>query len=711
MDELINLARIVTDRRLKVLPLLDFNARHGVNKEMTLVNLSVDNQSRSQQQTVKELYGKNDSPSQTAFRKLKSRVQQKLLNHLFFLDESDPRHPVSRRYEQQCLSLYYQISTLQAEGEFIIAERLARKALRLAEALEFTQYAVLCGQLLRNMYADLQRPSSFHSNNKKLVANQRRLALEEEAAQIYWEAKLMLAHTVRARRTVLEKISAYSTQLEALHQKADTFTTFIYYYRTRLSQEELVGNYAEIIRLTGATARRWVQGTVNRKRFDKLYNNYMSVYAHLRNRHAATGLKLAEEYAKDFHYSSANWLYFLETYLLLALHAGQYGQAQDLLQSARRSVYYPKQRQTAQERWDLYEAYLQFVRPELSPLRMRSFNAFVQTVPGHSRDKQGYNVAVLVLQFLYYLRQRDVESLLVRLENLRKYQQRHLREAGALRSQLFFRLLAITVKSDFDPVLCQQQAEPLLKKMQAVPPPGEAFSEIEIVPYEDLWVLTLEILKTTAAQVTEENRHLVSRPIQPSDLGAVIGSDTYFGQAPKNTLVGLEDWSCRKRSFPAAPVLFACYFKLGAAVLLAADFGGVWGHGLRIAVTGEGEAVLADALSYQVFHHSFGPTLTQIFVVGGVADVVGVAGYFQAQSGRFCHQGLQTQQLGCAFLAQRGLVEVEENVVEHHLHAHVELLEGNVLDHLRVGCPGRQIEVLGVKQVAFLPHDDAVVHP
>lgn len=509
MEELINLAQIVTDRRLKVLPLLDFNAKSGANKEMTLVNMLVDNQSRTQQQTIRELYGKSDTASHTAFRKLKSRVQQKLLNHLFFLDESDPRHPISRRYEQQCLSLYYQISTLHQEGEYAIAERLARKALRLAETLEFTQYAVLCGQLLRSMYVDLQRPSNFKSNNKKLAANQKLLALEEEAAQVYWEAKSMLAHTVRSRRLVLEKISAYANRLEELHQVANTFTTFIFHYRTRLAQEELVGNYKEIIRLTTATTRSWERGTINRKRFDKRYNNYMSVYAHLRNQQPVEGLKLAEDYAKDFHYSAANWLYFLETYLLLAIHAGQYGQAQDLLQSARKSMYYAKQRQAAQQRWDLYEAYLQFVRPEGSPLRMRSFNAFVQTVPSHSRDKQGYNVAVLILQFLYYLRQRDLEGLLVRLEGLRKYQQRHLRDAGALRSQLFFRLLAITVKSDFDPALSQQLGEPLLKKMQAAPPPGEAFSEIEIVPYEDLWALALEILKVTAAQVTEESRHLV----------------------------------------------------------------------------------------------------------------------------------------------------------------------------------------------------------
>lgn len=509
MDGLNNLARIVTDRRQKVLPLLDFTAKPTSNKEMALLNFLIDEQGKSQQQIVKALYGKNDAASRTAFRKLKSRVQQKMLNHLFFLDESDPRHELSRRYEQQCLNLYYQVSTLYREGEYYNAERLGRKALRLAESMEFTHYAVMCGQILRSIYADMQQPAKFRSNNKKLAANQQKQAEEEEAATIFWEVKAMMAYTVRARRTMLGKIEVHLKQLEELHKKAGTFITFFYFYRTQVAREELIGNYEKLIRLTAESVKSWGEGKINRIRFDKRFNNYMSVYAHLRSRQAEKGLRLAEEYAKDFHYSSNNWLYFLEIYMLLALHAGQYGQAQELLQTARKSLYFAKQRHAAQERWNLYEVYLQFIRPEASPLRIRSFNTFIQTVPTHSRDKQGYNVAVLILQFLHYLRQRDLDAVLLRLESLRKYQQRHLREAGALRSQLFFRLLAITVKSEFDPAESQRLAEPLLQRMQAAPPPGEAFSEIEIVPYENLWALTLEILKATAALVQEENRHLV----------------------------------------------------------------------------------------------------------------------------------------------------------------------------------------------------------
>ncbi|AII52731.1 hypothetical protein N008_12190 [Hymenobacter sp. APR13] len=436
-------------------------------------------------------------------------MQQKLLNHLYFLDETDTRHLVSRRYEYQVLNLYMQVSVLYSEGELKAAESLSRKGQRLAQTHEMTQYVVLFGQLLRGIYADIRMPARYQANKLLLEKSQKTLAIEEEASQLYWDVKGTVAYNVRTRRSILDKMDGVVQKLAEFYKSAGTFITFHYHYRVQLIQQELLGNYQEIIRITGATARLLEQGKINNKRFDKRFNAYMSVYAHFRSRKVENGLRLAELHAKEFHHSSVNWLYYLEIYLLLAIHAGQYGEALELLATARKNVYFDKQQAVAQQRWDLYMVYLQFVRPELSPVRMRNFTTFVQTVPDHSRDKQGYNVAVLILQFLHFLRQRDLENILTRLESLRKYQQRYLRETGNVRSQLFFRLLAIVVKEEFNPTTSRKKGEAVLKKLQASPPPGEAFAEIEIVPYEQLWQITLDILQTTALYNAEQDKKLV----------------------------------------------------------------------------------------------------------------------------------------------------------------------------------------------------------
>jgi len=501
MDELANLARIVTDRRLKATPLLDFGSKSSSNKEVELVRILEKAPDSTQLQLTKTLYGSASATSQAALRKLKSRVQQKLLHHLYFLDQSDPRHLVSRQYELQCIELLHQVSVLQGEGEYKMSERLLRKCLRLASDGEFTQYSVMAARLLRNVYAQQRQPALYKAASAKLTQYQRQLEIEEEAGNLYWATKMTQTHTVRSSRNLLNKLPEYLQRLQALHKQAKSYATFHYLYTTQLMYEGMIGNYEGIIRLTMDTARLAAKGKINKKRFDKRFNHFMTVYAHLRSRQAQEGLKLAEEYFKEFHPSSGNWFYFLEHYLLLAIHAKNYTRAQELLKLARQNPYYRKQRIAAQQRWELFETYLHFVQPEQSPLRKLHFSQFVLTVPDYSRDKRGHNVAILILQFLYYLRNHDAEGLLTRMEGLRKYQQRHLREAETLRSQLFLRLLMLTIKENFDVQACEKKGQALLNRLRETPPPGEAFAEIEIIPYEELWALTLEILRVNAKEL------------------------------------------------------------------------------------------------------------------------------------------------------------------------------------------------------------------
>jgi hypothetical protein len=85
MKEIANLARIVTLRRLKNEPLLDLSARQP-GKEAQLASLLAADVNITKLQITKRLYGKSSEANQTALLRLRGRMQDKLLNHLFFLD-------------------------------------------------------------------------------------------------------------------------------------------------------------------------------------------------------------------------------------------------------------------------------------------------------------------------------------------------------------------------------------------------------------------------------------------------------------------------------------------------------------------------------------------------------------------------------------------------------------------------------------------------
>lgn len=497
MNEIANLARIVTSRSLAHLPILDLRGNHA-NKENQLVEVLNNAPEATQLQVVKALYGKATATNVRALQKLQSRVRNKLLNHLYFLDHSDPRLLVSRRYELECLDLLHKVSILYAEREYKLSERLLQRCLRLAEDGEFTQYVVQCARLLRNLYAEQQQAIPYQKVATVLRRAQQVLAWEDEAEQLHTETQLALSGTVASRRAVLAVLPDRIARLDALHRRARSFTTYNMGYRARLAYEELQGNYQEMIRVTALASRRLRDGKLNARRFDIRFNHFVSVYAYLRSRQPVQGLRLAEEYTRDFHPSSGNWFYFEEHHVLLALHAQEYERAQQLMSIIAKNPGYPMQREAALQRWDLYRSYIDFVLPppRNTTARQRQLAQWVLVLPEYSRDKRGHNVAILVLQLLHFLREQNQEAVMLRLERLRKYQQRHLHEANTLRSRLFMRLLPLIVEKNFDAVRVAERGKGLLQQLRDTPPPGEAFAEVEIIPYEHLWELALDLLRT-----------------------------------------------------------------------------------------------------------------------------------------------------------------------------------------------------------------------
>ena len=103
--------------------------------------------------------------------------------------------------------------------------------------------------------------------------------LEDEAERGFNSMFLLLSGPVKDRRALLPQLPGRLKQLEALHRQANTFNTFSCLYRLRLGHAELTGNFAEIIRLTGAAARQFGQGKLNARRFDLRYNAYLRVWA------------------------------------------------------------------------------------------------------------------------------------------------------------------------------------------------------------------------------------------------------------------------------------------------------------------------------------------------------------------------------------------------------------------------------------------------
>ena len=426
-----NLARIVTSRRQVLMPLLDF-AEGDKSKEHRLVSALAEGKDPTRPQLLRHLYDHSSSKNETAFRQLHSRVFSKLLNNLYFLDHTDPRYSVSRRYQVECLDLLHKSTILYLEGDHSLATRLGESCLAKAAADGFNAYAIEAAQLLRTIYAETQQLKKYRSIVKELERLQKLRRLEEQAEALYADIRLSRGGNVSARSNVSTGLESILDRLRQLHIQAQSPVTADLCYRMQLTYLEQCGDYMGVIEFCQEAGRQLERGLFNAHRFDVRFNLYMQMYAYLLTQQPERGLEVAKEAEKHFHPTSVNWLYFEEHRLLLAMHAGQFDLARRITLNAHLNPVFVRQHTSAQQRWELFNAYLDFVLPPAKPniARRRQLNKLVLLMPEYSRDKRGLNVSILIGQVLHYLQEQNADAVVLRVESLRKYRLRHLREAS-----------------------------------------------------------------------------------------------------------------------------------------------------------------------------------------------------------------------------------------------------------------------------------------
>jgi hypothetical protein len=485
MDELKKLIQIIEKRTGKPSQLFS-----NKSKEKRLYEEIVSGRITDDKTGYAVLYSKGEDVS--GLKMIKSRLRKKLMNQLFFLNDNVNGTMPSHSVEQSCLAKFYQARVFIDSGANDIALPILKKVLSKCLEYDFNYIASLCLRSIMQSYVNLNERLLFYKILQQLKEVTVKLEADQESEILFMVANIELRHSVAARKNYLLKIKEVLGKMEEIWRKAQTFETFNNYYRLSIWLHELTGNFNEIVSITNQSKQLIQENPIISRRFDERFNQFIQVYAHLRSKRLEEGLELASAYLASFNQASNNWFAFMENYTLLAIHAKKYQTGHSLLHQVQNNPFIKKINRLAQERWSLFEAYLHYVAPQTEqPLKWQTL---VQNAPTYSKDKEGFNVAILILQVMYYLDIADYEALEYRVESLKKYAQNHFKDTFSERSRAFFKLLTVMVRANFDPVVTQKKGLYLYQKLQRTIPPGDAYAEIEIIPYEHLWELALQRL-------------------------------------------------------------------------------------------------------------------------------------------------------------------------------------------------------------------------
>ncbi|HNT22704.1 MAG TPA: hypothetical protein PKL70_19865, partial [Saprospiraceae bacterium] len=116
--------------------------------------------------------------------------------------------------------------------------------------------------------------------------------------------------------------------------------------------------------------------------------------------------------------------------------------------------------------------------------------------PEYSKDKQGVNIPIILIQILFFLADHKHHLIIDRMDSLKLYAYRYLKKDENFRSQCFIRMLGEMVRAGFKRQGTLFRTKALTDKLKLVPiDTYPATAENEIIPYEDLWEMVVGLLK------------------------------------------------------------------------------------------------------------------------------------------------------------------------------------------------------------------------
>ena len=220
-------------------------------------------------------------------------------------------------------------------------------------------------------------------------------------------------------------------------------------------------------------------------------------YAYFRAWDFKNGIDYVEQNIALFDEFGAEWFSLYEVYLHLAIYSKKYKLAIEVIDTVIENKNFEKLSLEDRGKWEIYNAYLQlFYLGNFYQLNF-NFKNLIESIPAYDKDREGLNVAVIIFQFLYFIEQKDLEELAKRRDELKSYMANHFKENFSYRSRTIYKLLNIAVENKLDLKAIQVKSRYLVKKLSENQIVGDAYQELEIVPYEHLWDLILKMIKNS----------------------------------------------------------------------------------------------------------------------------------------------------------------------------------------------------------------------
>ena len=498
MEELDEIIRILSKNKLKQIDSV-VNYRDNETLEAKLYDLISNKHFESEEELAKIIFPDSSRKVQYLNR-LKKKLQEKLYNSLFFIDFNRSNFSNIQRAYYTCHKNYALVKILIGRQSRKAAISLAQKTLAYSIKFEFTDLTVNLARILRlhfgTIAGDFKKSEKYNSLIRKY---QKLLKAELIAEERYTSLASNYVKSRSSKYEIEEVAEKYETELRSLLEENESYNLILYSYYLFALRYQVVNDFENTLNVCReATRKLQKKHELVTKGALFVFNFYMLVCLK-QFKKFQEGEKIAKACLNYTTIGTSNWFATLDNYFLLSLHSKQYQKAEEILLMVINHSQFLKLREQRKEIWTVNKAYIHFLR-NIGKIKGTSrakfrFGKFINEVPIFTKDKRGINISIIIIQILLHLEKKNFPHVIDKVDALNMYCRRYLKKDDTYRSNCFIKMLIQLPNANFNKIAAQRKAKKYFDKLLEVPiEKAKQSSEIEIIPYEDLWEFTLELL-------------------------------------------------------------------------------------------------------------------------------------------------------------------------------------------------------------------------
>ena len=503
MKNLIEISKIVSKKKVKKIEIFDSAALDSTNSKFAeFYEELTAGKFRNDRDAATKLYG--CSPTHDKYRQLKSRFRKRLFNTLFFIDVNLPGASNYDRAYFSCNKEWTLVKILISNNAHLSAQDLAKSILTTALKFKFADVIVNCCRILRQYAAEAGDDKTYEVYDEHIKEYNTILDAEMHSEELFQRVLIKYRKPSTEIDELKDQLLGYCDELVSLSEVHEspiiTFNMFLVWaYRYEMQRD-----YVAMIEVCNR-AEQYIENNPNYYQEGKLaifHLKKMTAYLHLRD--FKNGRVNVEKSLRTFPEGSKLWFQFLEYYLLLAFYTENYINAMAIFNRANSHSKFKKLGLQVQEKWKIYEAYLNYFfesQPDkIAALRAQAtrtfrISSFINNPLIYPKHLRTFTVHQVIAQFLFLLDKGNHQQATERVERLRGYATKQLTKEGQFRMIHFIRLLQQLSKADYD-LKNLTGTEKYYNRLTDTPFMYRGIiQELEVVPFEKLWNYILERLK------------------------------------------------------------------------------------------------------------------------------------------------------------------------------------------------------------------------